>query len=178
MRAGEAGSAAGYEASEPQADPRVAHYVALSGREVFSVDESRLIAPCCRRLWQWWRAAAVHGTPDRAGFDIVDHADLAPNLYLIERAARGFRLRLSGESFVQMFNRRRGHEWRHDAAEPLPRAFAGYFDFVLENGRAYHSIGRLRCEWSDWFRFESLLCPLRHAGGDQLLGIAAVIGDE
>jgi len=92
--------------------------------------------------------------------------------------AGGYRLRLAGARFEQMFNRRRGHEWRHDAAEPLGRAFAGYFDFVRESGHAWHSTGRLRCEWSDWFRFESLLCPLRHAGGDQLLGVAVTMEED
>ena len=159
-------------------DHRVTAYVALSGRDVFPVDDTRLTAPGPRALWRWWRDAAADGVPRRDRFDIAEHPQLVPNLYLIERVPGGHRLRLAGDSFEQMFNRRRGHEWRHDAAEPLARAFAGYFDFVLERGRPYHSIGRLRCEWSHWFRFESLICPLRHDGGDQLLGIAVTMKEE
>jgi hypothetical protein len=158
-------------------DPRVTAYAQLSGRDVFPVDDARLASPALRVLWRWWCVAAEHGVPEQRSFDIAEHPSLAPNLYLIERVPRGFRLRLAGEDFVQMFNRRKGHEWRHDAPEPLARAFAGYFDYVVESGRPYHSLGRMRCGWSDWFRFESLICPLRHHGADQLLGIAMTLGD-
>jgi len=163
---------------DPGGDPRVAAYVAASGRDVFPVDDTRLTRPELRALWCWWRDAATEGIPRRDRFDIAEHPQLAPHLYLIERMPGGYRLRLAGESFAQMFNRRRGHEWRHDAEVPLARAFAGYFDFVLESGRSYHSAGRLRCEWSDWFRFESLICPLRRDGGDQLLGVAVTMAEE
>lgn len=157
-----------------QRDPRVAAYVRLSGREVFPVDGARLETPPARDLWRWWQAIAARAVPTRADFDVVEHPGLAAHLYLIERIEGGFRLRLAGESFERMFQRRKGHEWLSHAPEPLARAFAGYFDFVVEAGEPFHSIGRLHCGWSDWFTFESLICPLRQDGGaDQLLGVAA-----
>ncbi len=159
-------------------DSRVAAYMQLSGRDVFPVDDTRLATPEVKALWHWWSAAAGSSIPERHAFDIAEHARLAPNLYLLDRVPHGFRLRLAGDAFVQMFNRRKGHEWRDDAPEPLIRAFAGYFDFVAESGRAWHSLGSLECSWSDWFRFESLLCPLRHEGDDQLLGIAVTLKED
>ena len=89
----------------------------------------------------------------------------------------GLRLRLAGEVFQHLFRRNRGHVWLRDSPEPLAQAFAGYFDFVVEQGVPYRSLGRMACEFSDWFSFESLLCPLRHADGDQLLGVAARVPD-
>jgi hypothetical protein len=93
------------------------------------------MASATRALWHWWRDASAEGVPQRHRFDIAEHSQLVPNLYLIEPVPGGYRLRLAGARFEQMFNRRRRHEWRHDAAEPLTRAFAGYFDFVPETGR-------------------------------------------
>lgn len=42
----------------------------------------------------------------------------------------------------------------------------------------YRSLGRMACEYSDGFSFESLLCPLRHEDGDQLLGVASRVPDR
>lgn len=155
------------------ADPRVAAYVAQSGRSVLPVVDGELETPEAQALWAWWRQASAGGArPHRRDFDVVEHPQLAANLYLVEPIAGGYRLRLAGEAFQQLFRRSRGHVWLHDAPEPLARAFAGYFDFVTGEGRPYRSLGRMKCEYSDWFSFESLLCPLRHEEGDQLLGVA------
>jgi hypothetical protein len=155
-------------------DPRVAPYVAQSGRSVRPAEEAELETPEARALWAWWRGAAETGLqPHRHDFDVVEHRQLASSLYLIEPVVGGFRLRLAGEVFQHLFRRSRGHVWLRDGPEPLARAFAGYFDFVVEKAVPYRSLGRMKCEYSDWFSFESLLCPLRHEDGDQLLGIAA-----
>jgi hypothetical protein len=154
-------------------DPRVAAYAAQSGRSVQPMDEAELETLEAKTLWAWWCRATKSGLrPHRRDFDVVEHRQLAASLYLIEPAAGGFRLRLAGEAFQQLFRRSRGHVWLRDAAEPLARAFAGYFDFVIEQAVPYRSLGRMKCEYSDWFSFESLLCPLRHEDGDQLLGVA------
>ncbi|GAB2177948.1 PAS domain-containing protein [Dongia sp. agr-C8] len=156
------------------ADSRVAVYVAHSGRSVLPADQAAPETPEARALWSWWRGAASGGRqPHRNDFDVVENRQLAANLYLIEPVAGGFRLRLAGEVFEQLFRRSRGHAWLRDSSEPLARAFAGYFDFVTEQAQPYRSLGRMKCEYSDWFSFESLLCPLRHEDGDQLLGVAA-----
>ncbi|WP_395019512.1 PAS domain-containing protein [Dongia sp.] len=155
-------------------DSRVAAYVAQSGRSVLPADAAAPETPEARALWSWWRGAAAAGRqPHRNDFDVVENRQLAAHLYLVEPVTDGFRLRLAGEVFEQLFRRRRGHIWRRDDGEPLARAFAGYFDFVTEQAQPYRSLGRMKCEYSDWFSFESLLCPLRHADGVQLLGVAA-----
>ena len=154
-------------------DPRVAAYVAQSGRSVRPIDAAALQTEEAKALSAWWRRASAHGgQPHRHDFDVVEHRQLAAHLYLIEPVAGGFRLRLAGEVFEHLFRRHRGHVWLRDSPESLARAFAGYFDFVREQAVPYRSIGRMKCEYSDWFSFESLLCPLRHEDGDQLLGIA------
>jgi hypothetical protein len=153
--------------------------MAQSGRSVGPIEEAALETEEARALWAWWRRAAETGTrPHRRDFDVVEHRQLAASLYLIEPVAGGFRLRLSGEVFQHLFRRSRGHVWLRVSAEPLARAFAGYFDFVLEQAQPYRSIGRMKCEYSDWFSFESLLCPLRHEDGDQLLGVAARVPED
>ncbi len=165
-----------FAATSPRApvDPRVAAYVAQSGRSVLTLEEAVPDTPEVQALWSWWRGVAAGGPqPHRNDFDVVEHRQLAANLFLVEPVAGGFRLRLAGAVFEQLFRRRRGHVWLRDSGAPLARAFAGYFDFVTEQARPYRSIGRMRCEYSDWFSFESLLCPLRHADGDRLLGVAA-----
>jgi len=160
-------------------DPRVAAYVAQSGRNVRPVDAAELQTEEATALWAWWLQASRNGAqPHRHDFDVVEHGRLAAHLYLVEPVAGGFRLRLAGEVFEHLFRRKRGHVWLHDAGTPLSRAFAGYFDFVIEQALPYRSTGRMRCEYSDWFSFESLLCPLRHEDGDQLLGIAVRVPEE
>ena len=155
-------------------DSRVTAYVALSGRSVLPIGAADPETPEVQALWAWWSRAVAGGLqPHRHDFDVVENRQLAANLYLIEPVAGGFRLRLAGEVFEHLFRRHRGHVWLRDSPEPLARAFAGYFDFVLEQALPYRSVGRLKCEYSDWFSFESLLCPLRHEDGDQLLGVAA-----
>jgi hypothetical protein len=164
----------GQAASPPGlGDPRVAAYMALSGRSVQPIDAAALETPEAQALWTWWREAAATGIrPHRRDFDVVEHRQIAASLYLIEPVSGGYRLRLAGADFEHLFRRSRGHVWLRDSAEELARAFAGYFDFVLEQAQPYRSLGRMKCEYSDWFSFESLLCPLRHEDGDQLLGVA------
>lgn len=155
-------------------DPRAAAYAAQSGRSVQPVAEAALETPEAQALWAWWCRAAETGLqPHRHDFDVVEHRQLAASLYLIEPVPGGFRLRLAGEVFQHLFRRGRGHAWLRESPEPLARAFAGYFDFVVEQAVPYRSFGRMTCEYSDWFSFESLLCPLRHEDGDQLLGVAS-----
>jgi len=48
---------------------------------------------------------------------------------------------------------------------------------LVEQAVPYRSFGRMSCEYSVWFSFESLLCPLRHEDGDRLLGAASRIPD-
>jgi hypothetical protein len=164
-------------------DPRVAAYVALSGRSIVPMAEGDpagdgLQTAEARALWAWWHRVSAGGAqPHRNDFDVIEHPQLAANLYLVEPVPGGFRLRLTGEVFQQLFSRGRGHAWMHDDAEPLARAFAGYFDFVTERKQPFRSLGRMKCAYSDWFSFESLLCPLRHDDGDQLLGVAVRLRD-
>jgi len=159
-------------ARDPGRDPRVAAYCQASGRDVVRADEAALSTPAVRSLWDWWQAARgeAAGIPERHRFDIAAYPSLAPNLFLVERCDGGFRLRLAGEAFVEMFGRRKGHEWRAEAPEPLARTMAGYFDFVAESGWPLRSSGRLKCAWADWFSFESLVCPLGGEDRGRLLG--------
>lgn len=160
-------------------DPRVILYARQSGRNVLPVEAAALETLEAQALWAWWcRAASGGRRPHRQDFDVVEHPQLAASLYLIEPVAGGYRLRVAGEGFQHLFRRSRGHVWLRDSAEPLASAFAGYFDFVVEQAIPYRSIGRMACAYSDWFSFESLLCPLRHEDGDQLLGVAVRIGEE
>ena len=57
---------------DPGVDPRVAAYVAVSGRDVFPVDDTRLTTPALHALWCWWRDAATEGVPRRDRFDIAE----------------------------------------------------------------------------------------------------------
>jgi hypothetical protein len=105
-------------------DPRVILYATRSGRSVLPVGAAELETPEARSLWAWWSRAAASGQqPHRNDFDVVEHRQLAANLYLIEPVAGGFRLRLAGEVFQQLFRRSRGHVWLRDAPEPLAQAF-------------------------------------------------------
>jgi hypothetical protein len=177
--------------SEFESDPRIANYARLTGRRVSLADAESLITQPARALWGWWQSASRtrpaggdagrRNCVARSAFDVVDHAGIAPHLFLIERIDRGFRLRLAGEAFEQMFLRRKGHEWINDerlvdSPQSLGGAFAGYFDFVAETGLPFRSFGRLKGR-SDWFAFESLLCPLQHRGGDQLIGVVAKVSE-
>ncbi len=144
----------------------------LSGRQIAAVDAAKLRTALVRQLWHWWCSVAGAGRPHRRDFDIVQHPGLAPNLYLIEAMPGGFRIRLTGDAFVQMFHTGKGYEWRYDSPEPLNAAFANVFAYILEQGVPHHSLGRLQWDAIDWFHFESLVCPLRNDGPDQLLGVA------
>jgi len=163
---------------DPGRDPRVAAYCQASGRDVMRAEASALATPAVRSLWNWWDGARDGGgLPARHRFDIAEHPALAPNLFLVERCDVGFRLRLAGEAFVEMFGRRKGHEWRAEAPELLARAMAGYFDFVVESGWPHRSTGRLKCPWADWFTYESLTCPLGGEDAGRLLGVAVKLAE-
>jgi len=166
-------------ALDPGRDPRVAAYCQASGRDVIRADGSALSTPAVCSLWDWWQSTRDEaGPPARRRFDIAAYPALAPNLFMVERCDGGFRLRLAGEAFVEMFGRRKGHEWLAEAPELLARTMAGYFDFVAESGWPHRSTGRLKCAWADWFSFESLACPLGGEDRGRLLGVAVKLPEE
>ena len=129
--------------------------------------------PSCRRLFEWWQSFSP-GQPRRGDFDIVDHAELAANIYLSELLEDGrFEVRLQGEEIARIF-----------APDGFPRFFGvhdpdpygqvarNYVEAIARNAPLLHS-GTLRPFDKDFIAFESLDIPLgttdRHKG--HILGV-------
>lgn len=136
------------------------------------------------RLKAWWCRASEHGVqmPRKLDFDIIQHFDLAPNLFLAELGQDGhFFYRIRGETILWMFGgAQRGRdvsayrqaEFRQDVEDYYREVFAGGFPVLLK--------GDLRFANGLGAAFESLDCPLAGPDGTPryILGIADLVPDE
>ncbi|MGO1119877.1 PAS domain-containing protein [Rhodovibrionaceae bacterium A322] len=136
---------------------------------------SDLITAPAQELFDWWQsnqqpASPLYrsGTPPlRASFDILDHAGLAKNLFLIKRLAPGrYDYRIIGEDTRFLLGSRLAMNERVKLfVTGFTQSVPDYLDFVCDQACPQHTRG-LRT-WPDRqpAAFEGLDCPMvDHSG--------------
>jgi hypothetical protein len=151
---------------------------------VFHVQESRadervaFRSPRVRGFFDWWQTIARHRPPRRSDFDIVDHAALAPYLFLVRKLdADRYQMRIQGEEVIALFgyNPTGRIVSASDPVESFGHALKEYYDAVIESGWPRVCVGDLGHADRGYIRFESIDCPLAGDDGDALPLIVGVI---
>ena len=121
----------------------------------------------CRALFAWWQQQEAKGPPAKADFDFLDHIQIAPNLFLVERLAPSkYHHKLYGEVALDLV----GRKWLHrintpQADEPFARALCAYYDIVMTGGQPMVCHGSLMFAGREHRNFESIDLPLVGADG-------------
>jgi len=116
-----------------------------------------------RRLYDWWATVNRDHPPRRRDFDVVDHADLAENLFLAKALDRErFLMKLHGEAVIAMFGHNpTGHiVSAADSVETFGHALHEYYRTVLDDGWPHLCVGDLSHVDRGFIVFESIDCPL------------------
>jgi hypothetical protein len=137
----------------------------LAGRQIAWARAGDFVTAPLQRIFAWWSARAGASLPRRADFDILDFADIAEHLYLIEEVAAGFELRLAGEEYIRLFGLKKGWVWRHDSPDPVMRDSARLMQVAARAGRPVRTIGHLELIARHWIELEALICPLAPPDG-------------
>jgi hypothetical protein len=143
------------------------------------VETTPLLGQGTRRIYDWWRRANRGAPPLKSAFDIVDHARLAPHIFVVDREQNGrFRFRLMGEEVVRMVGRSRAGDWvtgvhpddRDDALERY------YWSIVIARVPK-RCFGTLAFAGKSHHRFESIDCPLADDQGEvvRILGLMEIL---
>ncbi|TDQ82009.1 PAS domain-containing protein [Dongia mobilis] len=148
----------------------------LAGRRIAWARADDFVTQPLKRIFAWWSARAGSDLPRRTDFDILEFADIAQNLYLIEEIAAGFELRLAGEEYIRLFGLKKGWVWRFDSPDPVMRDSARLMQLVAQAGRPIRTIGNLELTARHWIELEALVCPLAPAdGAARFLGCSCVL---
>jgi len=164
-----------------ETDLPIPHFPGLAGRQIFWARSPEFATAPCRQLFDWWASRAGDGVsgklPRREDFDIVEHSELAENIYIIAGTAEGFELRLAGEEYIRLFGLKRGWIWRSDATDPVMHDSAAFLAFVAQAKRPLRTIGRLELIERHWIELETVVCPLAlgEDGNAKFLGCTAPI---
>ncbi|WP_259780560.1 hypothetical protein [Aestuariispira ectoiniformans] len=134
----------------------------------------------CRSLYDWWEAAAGDhgGEAPWASFDIVDHRELAPHLYLLKVAGEGesFEFSLHGEFPKRMFADRC---WNKQSVAPdddhpvKAKLYHHYYDSFIGR-QPKRSLGKVCSEGLLSSNFESVDLPLFDTDGRVIRFIGAI----
>ena len=148
----------------------------LSGRRIAWARAEDFATAPVRRIFAWWQAHAGAGLPRREDFDIIEFADIAEHLYLIDAVEGGFELRLAGEEYIRLFSLKKGWTWRFDSADPVMQDSARLMQFLTEAGRPMRTCGRLELIERHWIELEALVCPLAPVNGSaRILGCTSLL---
>ncbi|PHQ68012.1 MAG: hypothetical protein COB93_10705 [Sneathiella sp.] len=126
-----------------------------------------------RSLYDWWRTYAPT-LPRYADFDIANHWDISPHLYVIQYLEPGkYLYRLNGEHVVEAVGiSKRGHEITIKDSLLENRLLASYLDLLREEGTCKRCYGTLALLGKSHLQFESVDCPIAGDNGQ----IAFIIG--
>lgn len=147
----------------------------LAGRRISWARPDDFVTEPLKRIFAWWVSRSGTALPQRADFDILEFADIAEHLYLIEEVAAGFELRLAGEEYIRLFGLKKGWVWRHDSPDPVMHDSVRLMQFAARAGRPIRTIGNLELTARHWIELEALVCPLAPADG-AMNGAARFLG--
>ena len=130
-------------------------------------------------LNDWW--LGFHPLmPSMNEFDIVDHANLAPNLFLYKILEPGvYQYRLNGEEVVQLTGATQaGVTFSDKDQDQESVTLANYLNQVVESRIPWTCGGSMAHVGRDHLRFESIDCPLAGKDGrvTHILGVMVKIG--
>lgn len=129
--------------------------------------ETRFLSPRTQRLYDWWTSFGPDRLPTRRAFDIVDHADLASRIFLVEVLGPDtYRFRVQGEEVLRVVGRKRtGIVITPDASNPYDGRLCGYYHEIATRRRAMRCVGSARHAFQNYTWFESVDCPLTDEAG-------------
>ncbi|KLN60159.1 hypothetical protein WH96_13305 [Kiloniella spongiae] len=114
---------------------------------------------------EWWLSFAPN-TPAKSDFDILDHIDLIPDIFLVKRLNdTDFEFRVHGESANNIFDDNIGKTISTNGSETNDKEkedvrLAKYYVELLKQPCCLRNEGNLPFLKKEHIRFESLDCPL------------------
>lgn len=112
-------------------------------------------------LYDWWLGFGPD-LPARKQFDLVEHASIAPNLFLIKVLGSGkFEYRINGENVVDLVGvSLKGEVISTDHDEIAMVNLSKYYQEIVEHRKARRCTGYLQLAWKEQLPFETVDCPL------------------
>lgn len=140
--------------------------------------DTDLNSPAARRLRDWWWREAEHGIPRKNRFDIVDHFDAAPDLFLVEvLAGERFRTRIIGEQAkMHVEAGRAGSVISQDSTQKFLKILWQHYNDVISRKEPIMCKGYVEYEKNRCCLYEGLDCPLSSDGNTvtHIVGILTV----
>jgi hypothetical protein len=143
--------------------------------------DTRFASAMTRHLHGWWLRANGGRVPLKRQFDITEHGQIAANIFLTELTPEGeFRFRLLGENVIHLI----GGNRTGDLVKGSPSARAGfghaldeYYWSIAHERQCNLCLGSLAFADNDFWRFESLDCPLSSDGErvDFIIGVMDIV---
>jgi hypothetical protein len=152
-------------------------------REETVTGATRLLTPKVARLFAWWQRHAEGRVPLRRDFDVLDHWDMAPHLFLVEALRDGqFLMRLEGEAVITLFGVNNTGKLisRSTGLGDYGHAIHEYYEGLVAERSCRRCVGNLeRVNERGWISFESLDCPLSRDGErvDFIIGVMDVVAN-
>ncbi|MGO1118260.1 PAS domain-containing protein [Rhodovibrionaceae bacterium A322] len=141
-------------------------------------EETHFHSSTCREVYHWWRTFAPNG-PRRDQFDILEHSDKAPHIFLIEVLEPGiYQYRLHGEEVVRLVGRNSaGQIFSVESPDEDFSRFARYLTEVCKLNTALHSYGTLEDLGRAHIQYEGLVFTMKDDAGEisHVMGILAQV---
>jgi hypothetical protein len=159
-------------------------------------DTTVFLSPKVAHLYTWWRSRArsdLAGAalaadaplrlPLRREFDIADHAQIVPDLFLVEVLPSGeFLMKLEGERVIELFGVNvTGRIITEGTEGDYGHALAEYYRGIVEERLCRRCVGNLeQVDDRRWIEFESIDCPLSRDGRqvDFILGVSVGVREK
>jgi hypothetical protein len=152
---------------------------------LYNIEESvvgahtRFASPLTRQLHDWWIGANGGRVPLKRQFDITEHPSIAANIFLTDLTPDGeFRFKLLGEHVISMIGANRtGMRVRNGTEADFGHALDEYYWSILRERQCKLCLGTMAFADKDYWRFESLDCPLSSDGEriDYIIGVMDII---
>lgn len=127
----------------------------------------------CRALAAWWKGSSDNTVPCRCAFDITEHPQLAPYLFLVDIPEPGaYRFRLMGEMAKTVVGvNSTGLVLRRAEVRGQNAMLVDYYEQIITTRQPWSCEGNL----AGYEGFESIDCPLTVPGTDAIGGLIGAI---
>lgn len=146
--------------------------------EQVCMPDSVLRSATAARLRDWWWREAADGVPRRERFDVLDHFEAAPDLFLVEVLPHGeFRTRLIGENAkAHVEAGRLGAIIQWNDPQAFRQVLWQYYQRIVTERRPMTCVGDVHYAATKSRLYEGLDCPLSTDGTrvTQILGLLTV----
>ncbi|MGO1118263.1 hypothetical protein ACTL6U_06150 [Rhodovibrionaceae bacterium A322] len=135
----------------------------------------------CGEIFDWYQSFAPN-RPRRDQFDILDHVDKAPNIFLVAVLGDGrFEYRLHGEEVARLIGKNNAGVFFSPKGPDLDLSrFARYLSELCHDGIAMHSYGTLSELGKAFLTFEAFDFPLVDEQGNitHVLGVISLTSKD